>query len=106
MAETKNAEGKREIVGVARLSRNQDPAEAEFALVISDNYQNRGLGTQMLQRLLDVARAEKIRSVKGHIMSENLEMRRVCEKVGFNCERMMDEPLVKAEIRPDAATSL
>jgi acetyltransferase len=90
--------GEREILGVARLSRVPGRAEAEFALLLRDDWQNRGLGSQMLRILLAVARDEKLARVTADILPENLEMQRVSQKLGFKLERSLAEPLVTASI--------
>ncbi len=88
-----------EILGVGRLSRLRGvEGEAEFAILINDQYQGRGLGTELLRRLLDVARAEKIARVTADILPDNREMQRVCEKLGFKLDRQIDEPVVRAVI--------
>jgi acetyltransferase len=83
---------------VCRLSKLPDGAEAEFALLVSDLWQNRGLGTQMLARVLDVARAEKVTHVSADILPENAEMQRVAQKAGFKLTRDLAEGTVRAEI--------
>jgi acetyltransferase len=90
--------GERELLGVARLSRVPGRAEAEFALLLRDDWQNRGLGSQMLRILLAVARDEKLSRVTADILPENLEMQRVSQKLGFKLERSLEEPLVTASI--------
>jgi acetyltransferase len=90
--------GGRELLGVARLSRVPGRAEAEFALLLRDDWQNRGLGSQMLRILLAVARDEKLARVTADILPENLEMQRVSQKLGFKLERSLEEPLVTASI--------
>ena len=45
------AEHDGQITAVARLSKLPGGAEAEFALLVSDQYQHRGLGTELLRRL-------------------------------------------------------
>jgi acetyltransferase len=75
--------GKPAIVGVGRLCRAHGRAEAEFAIVVSDAWQRRGLGTRLLQRLVDVGRAERLTRITGTILAENGGMRRACERVGF-----------------------
>jgi acetyltransferase len=98
IADYKHPDNGREVLGVGRLSKVHGANEAEFAIVISDAWQNRGLGTELLSRLLQIARDEHLDRVTANILPDNLEMQRVCEKLGFTLERMMDEPLIKAEI--------
>ena len=71
------------IVGVGRLCREHGRPAAEFAVVVSDAWQRRGLGTRLLQRLVDVGRAERLTRISGVILAENGGMRRACERVGF-----------------------
>ena len=90
--------GAREVLAVARLSKLPGGTEAEFAMLVSDQWQNRGLGTQLLRMLLQVARDEKLEVVSADVLAENLEMQRVCEKLGFTIRRDAGESTVKAEI--------
>ena len=75
--------GEGEIVGVGRLTKIPGGREAEFALLVTDRYQNKGLGTELLSRLVDIGRREHVEQITGDILPENSDMRRVCEKVGF-----------------------
>jgi RimJ/RimL family protein N-acetyltransferase/Iap family predicted aminopeptidase len=78
--------GERKILGVARLTRLQHEKEAEFAIVIADHAQRQGLGTELLRRLVAVARAEKIERLTADIMAENTDMRRIAKKLGFELQ--------------------
>lgn len=88
--------GKREIIGVGRLSRMNNPQDAEFALLVSDDYQGQGIGRILLEKLLDYARNEGIRRVMAYMLPENRPMRRIAEELGFSFER--EEDLLRAEI--------
>ena len=93
----KNPEtGNHEILGVGRLSKLHGVNEAEFSMLISDPYQRRGLGTELLSRLIEVGRDEKLERIKAEILTENRPMQRVCEKVGFRLNRASG--FVQAEI--------
>ncbi len=72
-----------EIVAVGRLTRTQDGKAAEFALLVADAWQSRGIGTELLRNLTAIARKEGIGHVYGHILAENRAMVRVCEALGF-----------------------
>jgi acetyltransferase len=93
-----SASGLREILGVCRLSKQPGGREAEFALLVSDVWQNRGLGKELLSRILKVARDEKVERVTADILRENVEMQRVCEKLGFALRPQLDEGTVHAAI--------
>ncbi|HLL91185.1 MAG TPA: GNAT family N-acetyltransferase, partial [Tepidisphaeraceae bacterium] len=95
-----DATGRHEILGVGRLSKVPLRDEAEFAILISDEVQNRGLGTELLRRLVRIAKDERVAKVTAHILPDNVEMQRVCEKVGFKLTRSLEDSDVYAEIAP------
>jgi acetyltransferase len=88
--------GAHDIVAVGRLIKLRGESEAEFALLIADRYQKAGLGTELLKRLLHIARDEKVRQVTATILPENRPMQRVCEKLGFRLNHSVSEGLVTA----------
>lgn len=90
--------GARHIVAVARLSKLPWSNEAEFAVLVTDEWQNKGLGKKLLSMLLQVAKDEKVKTVSADILPDNLEMQRVCEKLGFKLIRNLEEQTVKATI--------
>ncbi len=99
VADGKNAQtGDHEILGVGRLCKIGGTDEAEFSLVISDRFQRQGLGTELLTRLLEIGRDEKIRKIVGVIRSENDPMKAICQKLGFRLAYQIDDPVIQAEI--------
>jgi acetyltransferase len=88
--------GNHEIWAVGRLSKLHGVNAAEFALLVSDNFQRLGLGTELLKRLVQVGRNENLKRITADILPENLAMQRVCEKVGFHLSHTPD--VVQAEI--------
>jgi acetyltransferase len=89
-----------EILAVGRLSKSPGFSEAEFAVLVSDRWQNRGLGTQLLSLLVQVAKDEKLALLSADILPENTEMQRVCRKLGFQVEQHMEDLVVRAAIKP------
>jgi acetyltransferase len=99
VAEGKQSDGQNPfILGIARLSKMLGGKEAEFAMVIGDAWQRRGLGKELLGRLIHVARDEKVERVFGTIMTENLEMRRLAEKLGFKLTSDMNDNTIHATL--------
>ncbi|MBN1209880.1 MAG: bifunctional acetate--CoA ligase family protein/GNAT family N-acetyltransferase [Myxococcaceae bacterium] len=72
-----------EIVGVGRLTRLPGTTAAEFAMLISDRMQCQGLGTELLQRLVDIGREWGLERILADILAGNRPMQRVCRKLGF-----------------------
>jgi acetyltransferase len=77
------AEREGEIVAVARLVRLSGIRAAEFALLISDVVQRQGLGTALLDRLLQVGRDWGLDRIVAEILPGNVAMRQVCRRLGF-----------------------
>jgi acetyltransferase len=92
------ASGEREILGVSRLAKQFGTNEAEFALIVSDGCQGKGIGTELLRRTIAVGRDEKYERITGEVLPENTEMQRVCEKLGFRLEHAVGESIVRAVI--------
>jgi acetyltransferase len=87
-----------EILGVGRLIKIQGTNEAEFAILISDQYQRHGLGTELLHRLVEIGKQEGVHRITADILPDNRGMLRVCEKIGFTLKLSKDEEVVKAGI--------
>ena len=84
-------------IGVSRLILDATRKRGEFAVVITDKYQGKGLGTKLVDMLIEVARDKEVESIYGIIMAENMAMIRLCEKLGFVTHR--DQDNVLAELR-------
>jgi acetyltransferase len=78
--------GQREILGVGRLSRQHARGEAEVAVLVSDKAQGQGLGAQLLDRLIQIARAEGITRVGAEMLRDNVAMQVIIKKAGFKVE--------------------
>jgi acetyltransferase len=71
---------------------------------VTDSWQGRGIGTELLRRIVAVARAEGLECVNAQIAAENAEMREVAKRVGFTIEPV-SETLVRAVMRLDAGAA-
>jgi GNAT superfamily N-acetyltransferase len=70
-------------VGVARYVRDHDsPEQAEFAVAVVDEWQGRGLGSELLRALAARARAERISCFTGLMLSQNRSMLHVLAALG------------------------
>jgi acetyltransferase len=96
-----------QLLGISRLSKKHGlPQEAEFALLVADPYQRQGIGTELLTRLIQVARCEGIQRLAGEVLSENEGMRRLCRRLGFQLLPSPEDPgLLRAtlDLAADAA---
>jgi acetyltransferase len=97
VAEEENAEtGEKEIVGIGRLTKSHGSTEAEFAMLVVDDHQRRGIGTELLKRLLEIGRQEGVERVVAYMLGENRGMRLISKRLGFQFER--EGSLFKASI--------
>jgi acetyltransferase len=87
----------RRILAVGRLIKQHRTNEAEFALLVSDQFQGQGMGTELLRRLLQVGRDEQVRRITADILPDNRAMQGICQQLGFQLHRSLNEP-VKAVI--------
>jgi acetyltransferase len=92
--------GELAIFGVARLSKLRGTqSEARFTMLISDKYQGKGLGKELLTRIIGIARDEKIKRVIALMSPENQPMKHLCRAVGFSSFEIDSENgMLKAQI--------
>jgi acetyltransferase len=98
VAEHRNDDGSAEIIGIGRISNDRFANLAEFAVLVSDQWQNKGVGTHLLNMLVQISRDERFRGITADMMPDNIEMQRVSEKAGFRLRRVIGEPMVHAEL--------
>jgi acetyltransferase len=99
VAEHFNVAGDSEIMGVGRLSRLHGTDEAELAVVVSDNYQGQGLGTELVRRAIQVAGEEKIRTVWGELLPDNIAMQVILKRLGFQVQMPDGASAVRAKLK-------
>jgi len=90
--------GGAQILAVGRLSKVPGQSHAEFALVIDDQWQHRGLGTELLKRLVKIGQDEKVSAITADILPGNVAMRRICERLGFRLEHELGDGIIRAVI--------
>jgi acetyltransferase len=86
------------ILAVGRLSKLPDGKTAEIAALVSDDYQGRGLGTELLKRLLQAAPAQGIHRITAEMLRDNTLMQSVAKKLGFRLHQLKDPRSVRASI--------
>lgn len=90
--------GEKQIIAVGRLQGITGATESEFAVVVADEYQKTGLGTELLRRLIQIGRAEGVKVITADILAENSAMQKVSEKLGFKLIRELGDPVVSARL--------
>jgi acetyltransferase len=78
-----SSSGKAEIVGVVRAAADPDNVSAEFAIVVRSDLKGKGMGYQMLQKMIRYTRAHGTRELVGQVMAENRTMLELARSCGF-----------------------
>lgn len=79
-------------IGVARYSPGPGSAQVEFAVVVADNWQGKGIATELLRHLFSIASEVGINSIEGFILRENKAMLGLARKFGFSIRRHDEDP--------------
>ncbi|HYO87258.1 MAG TPA: bifunctional acetate--CoA ligase family protein/GNAT family N-acetyltransferase [Candidatus Limnocylindrales bacterium] len=87
-----------ELMAVGRLTKRAGTNSAEYAMIVSDRFQHQGLGSEMLRRLIAIARDEHVGCVFGTVLEDNSEMLSLVEKLGFVVQPTENPSLLRAEI--------
>lgn len=91
VAEHSNAQdGNSGIIAVGRLTRAPGTREAEVAVLVADEFQHCGLGSELLGRLIQVGRDEKLERITATILPENMTMRTLAARHGFKIVKSSD----------------
>jgi acetyltransferase len=85
------------IIGIARLVLQPGWKRGEFAVVVGDEWQGLGLGSKLVDYIVEIGRDMGLESVCGDVLSRNLKMFRLCTKKGFRMEAV-DEEITKATL--------
>lgn len=84
-------EKNREIVAIGRYCRQPDKGSAEIALVVDDALHGKGLGTRIIEWLVDVAHRNGISRFEADILPENEEMMKVLVDCGFQIFSQLED---------------
>ncbi len=85
-------DGEEREIAVARYIINPDGISCEFAIVVADAWSHQGIGTQLMQRLIEVARARGLQVMEGEVLSRNLPMLDMTRHLGFRIMARADDP--------------
>jgi RimJ/RimL family protein N-acetyltransferase len=72
-----------ELIAVARFDRDANSDQAEYAAVVADAWQGRGLGLALTRRLVDAARRRGIRHLYALVLPENIRMLNLLRDLGL-----------------------
>jgi acetyltransferase len=86
-----------EIIAVGRLSRFRgEDTEARLSLLVSDRYQGKGIGSELIRRLIDIARKENIKRTVSIMSPENEVMQKVFRQLKFEIKDLPEANMKQA----------
>ena len=94
-----------ELWGVVRLHADPNHETGEYAILLRSELKGRGLGWLLMQRIIDYAKSEGFKRVKGQVLRENTTMIAMCQKLGFEVHDDAEDNSLKVvtfEIEPAA----
>ena len=84
--------GTTELYGSVRIAADPDNIKAEYAILVRDDMTGMGLGVMLMRRIIDYARSRGIGEIFGDVLWENRTMLKLCQVLGFQRRRLLDEP--------------
>jgi len=80
-----------EEIAVARFMMDADGKSCEFAVVVADEWQRRGIGAKLLTSLIEHAQSRGIKRIYGSVLEDNSGMRQFVKGLGFEETRDPDD---------------
>jgi len=91
---TIGSRGNEREIGVARYAPTDETGRVEFAVVVADDWQGRGVATQLLRHLFSIASDAGIDSIEGFVLRENEQMLALAKEFGFETRTDREDPRV------------
>jgi acetyltransferase len=82
------------MIGVARYICHPDRRTCEFALTVADDWQKKGIGHRLMERLIAIAQERGVEVMEGDVLAQNSKMLRLCKSLGFHVTQDSEEPEV------------
>ncbi|MGA7431863.1 MAG: bifunctional acetate--CoA ligase family protein/GNAT family N-acetyltransferase [Xanthobacteraceae bacterium] len=83
-----------EMLGVVRIHIDADFNNGEYAILVRSDLKGHGLGWLLMQLMIEYARAEGLKCVRGQVLQENTEMLAMCRNLGFKIESDPEDPCI------------
>lgn len=90
-----NVDGKRRQIGVARYAVNPDGKSCEFALTVSDEHRGRGIGSQLMDAMMEAARGHGVQVVEGEVLASNRRMLSLMQELGFSISTSSEDSSIR-----------
>jgi len=87
-------ESSKPIIGAVRLIIELGGKSGEFAVLVGDKWQGLGLGSKLMDLLIEIAKDMRVDKIYGYVIASNYKMLNICEKKGFKIEALDDDTLI------------
>jgi acetyltransferase len=78
--------GKKKMIGVARLIMNPDLTSGELAVLVQDRFQGKHLGSKFVEVLIGIARERGLENIRAEVLTDNKRMLTVLRRLGFTIQ--------------------
>jgi acetyltransferase len=83
-------EERRQILGVVRLIIEPDGKKGEIAFIVADPWQGLGLGTKMVDHMIEICKDKKLETIYSFMLPDNHRAIRLLRKMGFTIQKYQD----------------
>ena len=80
------------IIGVSRYVTNPDRSSCEFALLVADDFSGKGLGSRLMESIMEVARDKGLAEMDGLVLANNSAMLKLMRSLGFSVKPFAEDP--------------
>jgi acetyltransferase len=86
------------MMGVSRMVMEADRSEAEFAVIVADPWQGKGLGPRLMERLIEIAREQGVKLLHGDVLAQNQPMLEMVKRLGFTLRKDVESGTYRVEM--------
>jgi acetyltransferase len=86
------------MLGVCRLVMEANRETAEFAIIVADQWQGKGLGPKLVEEVIAIARERRVKLLWGEVLATNQPMLEMVKRLGFSLNRQVDSQTIRAEM--------
>ncbi len=86
------------MMGVSRLVMAADRSMAEFAVIIADPWQGKGLGPKLVERITEIAREQGVQRLHGDVLAQNQPMLEMVKRLGFSLRKDTEGGTYRVEL--------
>ncbi|CEG57736.1 bifunctional acetate--CoA ligase family protein/GNAT family N-acetyltransferase [Legionella fallonii] len=97
------------IIGIAEYVANIDMHSCEFAVVVTDEWQNKGIGSYLMRCLINAAETQNLKIMEGSVLSVNADMLKLATNFGFSIKQDKEDITLKVvtkSLQPNKETGV